>query len=352
MSKNLSLGQLMLDLDGFTLGKEDTEILKHPQVGGVILFSRNFESKLQLKELCKQIHAIRNPKLLISVDHEGGRVQRFRQEFTELPPASVFSDIYDKDKKTGLDLCKTSSWLMAVELLELGVDFSFAPVLDMNLGLSEVIGDRALHSTADGVTDLARAWIHGMHQAGMAAVAKHFPGHGGVKADSHLEIPVDNREYIDLKMQDMIPFARIIESGVEAVMPAHIYYPKVDPDYPAGFSKIWLEDILRGELGFSGTIFSDDLSMQGASNMGDFGDRAKHALDAGCDMVLVCNHRQGAIKALEALETHIISNVSDMRFIQMHGKPKPGKLDNNKKYKLAVRDILALEHNSTLQLQV
>lgn len=352
MTKNLPLGQLMLDIDNLSLSEEDLDLLQHPQVGGVILFSRNFESKKQLKDLCSQIHALRNPKLLISVDHEGGRVQRFREQFTELPPASIFSDIYDKDKNSGLQLCETSAWLMAVELLDLGIDFSFAPVLDMDLGLSKVIGDRALHHTVDGVTDLARAWIRGMHKAGMAAVAKHFPGHAGVKEDSHVEIPVDKREYVDLKMQDIIPFARIIESGVEAIMPAHIYYSQVDPNFPAGFSKIWLKDILRDDLGFSGTIFSDDLSMQGASNMGNFGERATQALRAGCDMVLVCNHRAGAIEALGALETHVISNVSGMRFIRLHGKSKVAHLANNNQYKLAVRDILALEHHSTLQLQV
>jgi len=354
MTLELALGPVMLDLDGVEPDQEELELLVNPQVGGVILFSRNYESPAQLTELCKKIHRIRSPRLLIAVDHEGGKVQRFRNGFTELPPAGIFGNIYNKNPQLGLELCQMNAWLMAAELLGLGVDFSFAPVLDLDYGVSEVIGQRALHDTVDGVTDLARAWIRGMHKAGMAAVIKHFPGHGGVKEDSHVEIPVDAREYADIKFKDLVPFARVIESGVEGIMPAHVYYHKVDPENPAGFSKIWLEKILRSELGFKGVIFSDDLSMQGASKIGDYGQRALAALAAGCDMVLVCNHREGVLEVLDVLEQHKVSNVSDMRFIAMHGKPKfmDKELRKSKAYNRTVEKILALEHNLTMTLQV
>ncbi|MCG8324436.1 MAG: beta-N-acetylhexosaminidase [Thiotrichales bacterium] len=316
----MSLGPIMLDLRGSTLAADERDILKHPQVGGVILFSRNYESIEQLQDLCRAIHELRDPSLLIAVDHEGGRVQRFREGFTHLPPCHLIGECFDRDQAQGLQLAEQAGWLMATELAAVGVDFSFAPVLDLYKGVSQVIGDRAFHAEPETAAVLARRYMQGMSRAGMAAVGKHFPGHGSVKEDSHTEVPVDRRRYEDLAMEDMISFQRLINAGLAAIMPAHVIYPEVD-NRPAGFSEIWLKQILRKQLGFRGTIFSDDISMAGAEVAGTFTERTEQALAAGCDMVLICNQQEAATRVIRELK-HQPDPAASARLIRMHGRAK------------------------------
>lgn len=310
-------GPVMLDLEGLELSAEEREIIQHPLVGGIILFTRNFDSLEQLRQLTQAIRTIK-PNLLIAVDHEGGRVQRFRQGFTHLPPMRTLGQRFEVDPKLACDSAQTIGWLMAAELLAFGIDLSFAPVLDLDHGCSTVIGDRSFHSQAETVSLLAQALIKGMHQAGMAAVGKHFPGHGAVIADSHIAIPIDERSLSDIKQQDLKPFAQLAKTGLDGVMPAHVIYSQVD-QYPAGFSAVWLQQILRGELAFEGAIFSDDLVMQGASVIGDYIERAKQALAVGCDMILVCNDRKAAIQILDNVK-YKLSPESQQRLQRMLGK--------------------------------
>ncbi len=299
---NPVLGPLMLDIEGYELTQEERDILRHPVCGGVILFARNYHDPEQLQALTGEIRRLRDPQLLIAVDQEGGRVQRFRAGFVRLPPLRRLGAAFDADPQAALRQAETSAWLMAAEVLAAGVDFSFAPVLDLDHGSSEVIGDRALHSQPDTIATLASAYVVGMHRAGMAAVGKHFPGHGFVAADSHTDLPLDERSYADIAAADLLPFRQLVAAGLDAVMPAHVIYAECDPR-PAGFSPFWLQDVLRGELRFDGVIFSDDLSMQAAREIGSVEERADQALQAGCDMLLVCNDQPAAIKVLEALET-------------------------------------------------
>jgi beta-N-acetylhexosaminidase len=308
----------MLDLEGGFLSSEERRLLNHPAVGGVILFSRNFESLSQLEQLCSEIHAARNPHLLIAVDQEGGRVQRFREGFTPLPAAAWYGEQYGKNAEQGLQLAQLGGWLMASELRACGVDFSFAPVLDISFGISEVIGDRAFSPQPDIVARLARAWMQGAHRAGMAVVGKHFPGHGGVQADSHLALPVDQRRYEDLEMEDLRPFETLINAGMEAIMPAHVVYSHIDREL-AGFSPFWLKKVLRKQFGFQGVIFSDDLNMAAAQEAGGYGDRAAAALAAGCDMVLICNNRPAAVEIAERLKDHD-DPAAHVRLVRMHGR--------------------------------
>lgn len=292
-------GPLMLDLPGTRLSAEDRERLEHPMAGGVILFSRNFESKRQLTELVAALHKVRRPELLVAVDHEGGRVQRFRDGFTAVPAAGVLGQDYGVDPARACALARAAGLVMAAELVAVGIDFSFAPVLDLGLGVSEVIGDRAFHGDPLAVVALAGAYIEGMGQAGMAATGKHFPGHGSVPEDSHVAVPVDNRAYGAIAALDLVPFEKLVPR-LRGIMPAHVIYPQADPQ-PAGFSRFWIEEVLRRRLGFEGTVFSDDLSMEGARGFGGMPERAEAAMAAGCDMVLVCNDRKGADQVLDGL---------------------------------------------------
>ncbi len=320
----MGIGPVMLDVVGKTLTPEDEARLKHPLVGGVILFARNYESPSQLAELTASIRALRTPPLLISVDHEGGRVQRFRTGFTKIPPMRELGKLYDQHPKRAKHLAEQVGYVLASELRACGVDFSFTPVLDVDYGASSVIGDRAFHAEPQAIAELAHSLLIGLKRGGMPTVGKHFPGHGYVCADSHLEIPVDERSYTDIELCDLIPFRQMVNFGLTAVMPAHVIYPKVDPR-PAGFSKIWLKDILRGELGFEGCIFSDDLSMEGATVAGGIVQRAEAALHAGADMVLVCNKPESADELLAGLKWEM-SAPTKARLAQMHGKHHPKTL--------------------------
>lgn len=295
-----SCGVVFCDVKGLTLSHEDRQRLSHPRCAGVILFARNYENKKQLKKLTAAIKKLKSPELLIAVDQEGGRVQRFREEFLKLPPAGWFGELYQQSTEQGIAAAQAGGWLMAAECLSVGVDFSFAPVLDLDFKRSDIIGNRAFYSTVDGVTALASAWVRGMHEAGMAAVGKHFPGHGYVCADSHLELPEDARFLEDLLTADLKVFSRLIKSGLEGMMPAHVLYSAID-SRPAGFSPYWLQQVLRQQMGFDGLIFSDDLSMAGAVSAGTPAQRAAAAIQAGCDILLVCNDPEAADEVLSSL---------------------------------------------------
>ncbi|MBA3696851.1 MAG: beta-N-acetylhexosaminidase [Methylotenera sp.] len=321
----MSLGPIMLDVVGTELTADDIRRLQHPLVGGVILFKRNYVNNAQLKALTTSIHEIRQPPLLIAVDHEGGRVQRFRDGFTKIPPMREFGKIWDKNPKKAKELATEAGWILAAELRAHGVDFSFTPILDMDYGDSLVIGDRAFHLNPQAINDLAFALMQGLKKGGMAAVGKHFPGHGFVVADSHVSMPIDEREFDDIAQHDMQPFRRLIDDGIQAIMPAHVIYPKVD-DKPAGFSPRWLQKILRERLSFNGVIFSDDLSMEAATAGGDVATRALAALNAGCDMVLLCNQPEMSDELLEKLQW-TISAQSLARLARMHGQKHPDSLD-------------------------
>ena len=287
-------GSLMLDIAGTWLTAEDRHLLRQPEVGGLILFARNIEHPRQVDELCRSIRAVR-PDLLLAVDQEGGRVQRLRQGFVNLPAMRELSRCADAPR-----LAEACGWVMATEVLAVGLDFSFAPVLDLDHQRSAVVGSRAFEGDPQAAVVLIDAFVRGMHAAGMAATGKHFPGHGWAEADSHVAIPVDERSLDELRGCDLIPF-KAMSATLDAIMPAHVIYPQVD-DQPAGFSRRWLQDILRAELGFKGVIFSDDLSMAGAHVVGDAADRIQAAMMAGCDMGLVCNDRAAAELALGALQ--------------------------------------------------
>ncbi len=314
----MSLGPVMLDLEGTALSDEERELLLHPLVGGVILFSRNYENPEQMAALLAEVHALRGPRLLVAVDHEGGRVQRFREGFVQIPAAASFGRIYKQDKPRAKRLAEAAGWVMASELRAIGVDFSFAPVLDLDYGVSEVIGERAFHRRPEVVAELAGAYMAGMRRAGMAAVGKHFPGHGAVTADSHAALPVDERPLQAILDEDARPFEILGDHGLAGVMPAHVLYTQADTR-PAGFSAFGLKRILRERLGFHGIIFSDDLNMEGAGEAGGPSERAAAALAAGCDMVLICNNRPAALQILRNLEWRP-DPVLHARLVRLHGK--------------------------------
>lgn len=281
-------GPVMLDVEGLELGAADRERLSHPLVGGVILFTRNYAEPSQLAALTAAIRAMRDSPLVIGVDHEGGRVQRFRAGFTAIPPMRLLGESWDRDVAAAAREAEALGRTISGELKPQGVDFSFTPVLDLDFGSSGVIGDRAFHRNPNAVAHLASALRRGLNAGGMAAVGKHFPGHGFVAADSHTDVPVDGRPMSAIAADDLVPFGAMVRGGLEAIMPAHVIYPDVDAK-PAGYSRVWLQEILRGRLGFDGMIFSDDLGMAGAHTVGDIVARAEAAVGAGCDVVLSCN---------------------------------------------------------------
>ncbi|MDX1589646.1 MAG: beta-N-acetylhexosaminidase [Oleiphilaceae bacterium] len=338
-------GPLMLDLEGTSLTRDEAQLLRRGCVGGVILFARNYQSPGQVRTLIRAIRAQRKG-LLIAVDQEGGRVQRFREGLTRLPSMAALGRLYETEPEYALTLTRSTAWLMAVELRDLDVDFSFAPVLDLDHGLSEVIGDRSFHSDPEVVTVLAQAWTEGIHEAGMAAVGKHYPGHGAVTADSHHAVPEDSRSLSDISASDLVPFRKLSRQGLDGVMPAHVIYSQVD-DQPAGFSPVWLQDLLRRELGFAGAIFSDDLTMAGAAVAGDVTQRAGAALDAGCDMILVCNDPAAALTVADWLDERKAKASS--RLLGMRGKPQEGPRGayrSTARYRDTRAAIMRLEENA------
>lgn len=314
--KQLPPGCVMVDVQGLALTPAEHRRLEHPYCAGVILFARNYRDPDQLRRLCDQIRAVREPQLLIAVDHEGGRVQRFREGFTRIPPMRTLGKLWDHDRVRALDAARDIGIVIGKELGECGVDFSFAPVLDIDRDRNTVIGDRAFHSTPTGVTELANAFIDGLHACGVSAVGKHFPGHGGVATDTHLDIAIDRRRYEEIEREDLQPFMVLCRGALGGVMPAHVIYPEVDA-HPAGFSRFWLNDVLRARLGFDGVIFSDDLSMHGASVAGNAPARARAALAAGCDVVLVCNAPDDAEEVLRSLGREYV-RADPQRLLALH----------------------------------
>ena len=314
----MTLGPVMVDIEGQELTADDRALLADPQVGGVILFSRNYHSLPQLEKLVQAIQAVKKPRLLIAVDQEGGRVQRFKDGFTILPAMRRFGEIYDTDQKMALNLAQQCGWLMAGEVCSTGVDISFAPVLDLDKGISSVIGDRAFHNDPFVVGKIAQAFIVGMDEAGMQATGKHFPGHGSIAADSHVAMPIDERYMREIEIDDLKPFQFMVDAGLNALMMAHVIYSRIDPQ-PAGFSSFWMKTILRNKMHFQGAIFSDDLSMEGAAVAGDYVQRAKVSLDAGCDMILVCNNRTAAWDVVKSLAGYE-NPASGLRLAHLHSK--------------------------------
>ena len=303
----LPLGPAVIDVVGTALTDDDRQRLRHPAAGGVILFARNYQNPEQLCALTQEIEKLRDPALLLCVDHEGGRVQRFREGFSVLPPMRGLGRLWDRDREAARATARALAYIAGAELAAHGVDFSFAPVLDLDYGASSVIGDRALHFDPTAVGALGACIVRGFADAGMGAVGKHFPGHGYAQADSHVAVPRDERRMAEIQKKDLVPFRMAIEAGLAAVMPAHVVYAQVDAE-PAGYSKLWLQDALRGKLGFQGIIFSDDLSMEGASVAGGIAERARAALAAGCDMVLLCNDPAGQEVLLESLKNTSLAN--------------------------------------------
>jgi beta-N-acetylhexosaminidase len=312
----------MVDIAGAELSAEDRRVLRHPLVGAVILFTRNFATPDQLATLVDEIHALRAPPLLVTVDHEGGRVQRFRSGFTELPPQRAIGHAYDLDPEAGRRLAWQCGWILAAELRAVGIDLSFAPCVDLDYGASEVIGDRAYHREPEVVARLATAAMQGMRAAGMMATAKHFPGHGAVVADSHRALPVDRRSLEEIG-DDVLPYRRLVANGLAGVMVAHVLFPEID-EYPASFSRRWIQQELRWNLGFTGAVFCDDLSMEGAAVIGTVPERAKRALAAGCDVLAICNDRPAVLATLAEL-ADAADPLSQVRLARMHGRAAPSR---------------------------
>ena len=333
----------MVDVAGLELSARERRRLEEPACAGVILFSRNYDNREQLRALCEQIKALRDPALLIAVDQEGGRVQRFRKQFTLLPPMRTIGTVWETDRKKGIQLAHDAAYVIAGELASCGIDLSFAPVLDIDHGCSTVIGDRAFHSSANAVIELAGAFIEGLRECGMSGVGKHFPGHGAVGADTHQDIAIDHRALAQIEKDDLRPFAALCKRGLAAVMPAHVIYDRLD-DLPAGFSKFWLQDVLRKRLGFSGVVFSDDLSMQAASVAGDAPARARAALSAGCDIALVCNAPDDADAVLQAMAATPGARDSH-QILALHRKPVAAvqsTSDDNEIYRRALARLASV----------
>ncbi|MEK8088219.1 beta-N-acetylhexosaminidase [Thermithiobacillus plumbiphilus] len=335
MSVSLPLGPIMADVAGLSLSAEERERLLHPMLGGIILFGRNCETPEQVVALVAEIKSLRSPSLLVGIDQEGGRVQRLRAGVTRLPAMARLGEVFDRDAAQGLELAQQTGQLLGMEMRSLGIDLSFAPVLDLGLGVSSVIGDRAFHHDPLAIGQLATAFWQGMAAAGLRGVGKHFPGHGSTAPDSHVAIPVDDRPLESITAQDLPPFQALIGAGIPGIMPAHVIYPQIDKQ-PAGFSRFWLQDMLRGKLGFQGCIFSDDLSMAGAGVVGGPAERVRAALEAGADVALVCNDPSAALEALEAAENmRLAVNAGRLEGMRGRGESEWPSL-------LAVRDYQAL----------
>ncbi len=340
-------GPLIADIDGIELTQVDREVLCHPKLGGLIFFSRNYESVEQLRDLVRCIREVRSD-LVLCVDQEGGRVQRFKDGFTRLPAMGRILDIAqetsfhsDKRQSGAQTLAKDLGWLMASELTDLDIDHSFAPVLDLDSNRSKVIGDRAFSAKADVTIDLASAFIEGMAEAGMSATAKHFPGHGSVVADSHLELPEDPRSYEEIANHDLVPFLAL-KDNFSAVMTAHIAFSALD-EMPVSFSRYWLNSILKDQMGFEGIIISDDLSMKGAAEFGTYQERSKLALGAGCDVILLCNQRREAERTLEFLESENLGEIGKLSALsRKHDFEKLGvdRVNDGKKRRLYLERAL------------
>lgn len=339
---------VLADVEGLTLTDDDRDLLKHPYLAGIIFFQRNFSSYEQLSALVSEIRELTCDRpFLLAVDQEGGRVQRFHQEFTSLPALGTLASSGLSEQQLA-SLCHELGWLMASEIRCAGIDISFAPVLDVDVGVSKVIGKRSFGSSPEVVIPLARSYIEGMNEAGMLATVKHFPGHGGVKADSHLESPLDMRSFDDLWQQEAIVFEQLLVEGVGAVMPAHVTYPAIDPQ-PASFSPYWLQQTLRDKLGFNGCVFSDDLSMQAARAMGGPASRAIQAIDAGCDIILCCNDRTSALQMLDQVAL-MEPSMAASRLSAMCGTPTPwpksnglSELHATRRYQLITERLEALQ---------
>ena len=336
---NPTSGRLMVDLQGTHLLSNDIELLKNTHVGGVILFARNMESREQLIDLVTAIRDV-SPHILIAVDQEGGRVQRFKNQFTRIPAMQVLGDVVNQNQDFSLSLLKDAGWLMASEILACGLDISFAPVLDVDRNTSIIIGDRAFSDQPNLVVNMAKAFIDGMSEAGMVATGKHFPGHGGIAEDSHLEAPVDHRTMTELAQRDLLPFTQL-GKHLGGIMTAHITFPKVDQQ-SVGFSQYWIQQILRKQLNFQGIVFSDDLTMKGADLAGGFREKAKLALEAGCDMILVCNAPDGVQEVLEYMQDVNIDGCS--KIMQMRAKKSVSwqQLTEQPRYKEVVRNLANL----------
>ncbi|MGQ0618843.1 MAG: beta-N-acetylhexosaminidase [Panacagrimonas sp.] len=294
------IGPLMIDVGGLELTAEDGEVLRHPLVGGVILFTRNYRDPEQLRALCGSVLALKKPRLLVAVDHEGGRVQRFRVGFSRIPAMGALGKLMEETRAGALEDAQAHGYTIGSELGACGIDLCFAPVLDRDIGVSGVIGDRAFASDIDTIVELAQAFRLGLNRAGMAATGKHFPGHGAVAADSHHELPVDRRPLDQIERTELAPFRALIESGIESLMMAHVRYTAFDQT-PASLSRKWIAGVLRRRLRFRGAVFCDDLSMNGAAVVGSMEDRARMALAAGCDMLPVCNDRPASVALIDAL---------------------------------------------------
>ncbi|HVC01537.1 MAG TPA: beta-N-acetylhexosaminidase [Steroidobacteraceae bacterium] len=345
----MSLGPLMVDVASTQLSAADREVLGHPLVGGVLLFGRNYHDPAQLAALTASIRALRSPALLVAVDHEGGRVQRLREGFTRLPAARALGRGLAEDRRGTLALAHTAGWLMAIELRAAGVDFSFAPCVDLDYGVSEIIGDRAFHKEADAVGALAAAYAAGMREAGMAATAKHFPGHGAVVADSHVALPVDRRSLADLEA-DLRPYRLLIANNLSAVMAAHVVYTRVD-ELPASLSHRWISEILRGDLQFHGCVFADDLTMTGAAAFGDIVARARASFAAGCDVLPICNDRPAVLAVLDHFKPERMNPASQARIMRMRARgAAPTDLAAMPRWREAAAAVAALSAAPPLRL--
>lgn len=311
------LGSLFVGIEGPELTGAERRRLRHSAIGGVVLFGRNCVSADQVAMLTRDIRALRRPPLLVAIDQEGGRVQRLRDGFTRLPPMARLGHLFDRSARSALAAAEDLGWLMAEELLRVGVDFSFAPVLDVNHGVSDVIGDRAFHQDPEVVSRLALAWTRGARAAGMASVGKHFPGHGGCAPDTHLEQTIDDRALADLEFDDLVPFRRLAANRLEAIMASHVVYPDVD-HRPAGFSPIWLGRILRDRLGFQGAVFSDDLGMAAVATQLSLTERVTAALVAGCDAVLACNEGEAVDALLD--DAQLRRPAAALRLVRLHSR--------------------------------